>query len=382
MVNVLNIVVQNDNFGFLRNIVWIILFLFISNCCIGCSDDTSATKEDGILYEVNAPSQLIVRTQPSKSSDKILSLPDKSVIHVYSVENGWAHVISNDYDGYVNADYITMLSAESRSNEVASKVDEKKSGNDLKKTGYKSLPYVVLVLALIALILMYNDEDEYLVWLLLLMSLAELAYMLCMSGHLYRFWFLEPSEVGWLMVVVNYIITFGILILQGILVFGVISDSSSGWGNGILNFIFSFFAGFSIFGLISSFDRFDIVVVGMACVFIAGLIGVLYYSLRDWTDVLKMAVVNSVVVPVFLGLLINMLMLIIFVSVALIFMRGNIGGISSNSSSSESGGLKRYVIHEDGERFDLTQMYSTSECDYSDQYGGRWEKTSSGFRRL
>lgn len=55
---------------------------------------------------------------------------------------------------------------------------------------------------------------------------------------------------------------------------------------------------------------------------------------------------------------------------------------SGSSSSSGSGGLKTYRVLDDaGQEYILTQDFRTSECDYTDQYGGKWGHDSSGFYR-
>ena len=53
-----------------------------------------------------------------------------------------------------------------------------------------------------------------------------------------------------------------------------------------------------------------------------------------------------------------------------------------SSSSSSSGGLKTAsVTDESGTLYNLTQDSPYSECDYTDQFGGRWGRDSSGFYR-
>lgn len=53
----------------------------------------------------------------------------------------------------------------------------------------------------------------------------------------------------------------------------------------------------------------------------------------------------------------------------------------SNSSSGGDDGLKRYSVMVDGQEYILTQDFKTSECDYTDQFGGKWGYGSSGFYR-
>lgn len=53
----------------------------------------------------------------------------------------------------------------------------------------------------------------------------------------------------------------------------------------------------------------------------------------------------------------------------------------SSSSSSSSGGLKTVSFTESGTVYNLTQDSPYSECDYTDQFGGKWGRDSSGFYR-
>ena len=53
----------------------------------------------------------------------------------------------------------------------------------------------------------------------------------------------------------------------------------------------------------------------------------------------------------------------------------------SSSSSSSSGGLKTASFTESGTVYNLTQDSPYSECDYTDQFGGKWGRDSSGFYR-
>ena len=53
----------------------------------------------------------------------------------------------------------------------------------------------------------------------------------------------------------------------------------------------------------------------------------------------------------------------------------------SSSSSSSSGGLKTVSFTESGTVYNLTQDSPYSECNYTDQFGGKWGRDSSGFYR-
>lgn len=53
----------------------------------------------------------------------------------------------------------------------------------------------------------------------------------------------------------------------------------------------------------------------------------------------------------------------------------------SGSSSGSSSGLKTASFTESGTVYNLTQDSPYSECDYTDQFGGKWGRNSSGFYR-
>lgn len=53
----------------------------------------------------------------------------------------------------------------------------------------------------------------------------------------------------------------------------------------------------------------------------------------------------------------------------------------SGSSSSSSSGLKTASFTDSGTLYHLTQDSPYSECDYTDQFGGKWGRDSSGFYR-
>lgn len=336
MINTLNIKNLNIYNGIISNTVYLLLLIIIGTTLVGCSEDSrQENKNPYETYEVNAPSQLVVRSFPSKESAKTKSLPHKSIIHVDTIENGWAHVVSDEYDGYVNTEYIRLITTSSDRNAHTDNTDRTNSGLDMKELGEKTFPYIILVLAILTLILLYQDKDEYLEWMLLPLSLCEIGYLLCSDGG-YDAWFLSNLKVGWIMVIINYLVTFAVLVLQGFLVLIVISRSSSGWFTGIINAIFSLLAGVSAYGLFGV--KLDTVLAGLVSLFFVILASVLYYSLRNGYSVFKYIVINTIAVTTYAILLINMLNLIIVVVIALIGVCIFTAGPSSNSRSPLSSG--------------------------------------------
>lgn len=54
----------------------------------------------------------------------------------------------------------------------------------------------------------------------------------------------------------------------------------------------------------------------------------------------------------------------------------------SSSSSNNDNGLKCFSVTVDGHEYILTQDSQYSECDYTDQFGGKWNYDSQGFHRV
>lgn len=350
----------------------ILIGLFILSLYASCSQDTVSNEKEN-LYVVNAPSQLILRSEPSKSGQKIISLPDKTKIKVDYVENGWAHVEWEGYEGYVNADYILPLTAETVSHQVSAPVSSEQvaESKSLKKLGFDYLPFLILVLFVASVVWFAQDEDSMIPWILMVfVSVSEIVYLECTSGFMYRFWFLEPSEVGWIWTIVCYGIMLGIVIGQGFLIAAWVRSTSSGWINNLLVWGVGFFAGIFFFMILSNFEKADMVQVLMCLFFVMSLFGLVYYSNRNWTEVWYVALIDMILIPSFICLIISLLSHIIIGIVGLI-------ALLIFSVKTPSGSSKWFYVEDDfGNQIRLRRS-KTPHVAY-DSYGEMYEYYSDG----
>lgn len=345
----------------------LIIFSFLSTSCSDNSQEQSVN-----LYEVNAPSQLILRSEPSKSGQKIVSIPDKSKIEVDNVENGWAHIKWDDYEGYVNADYIIPINTESVSQySTADTSYSDDSSKSLKQLGYKYLPLIVLVLFIVAVILLARDEDSMVPWwLMVVLSIGEIAYMKCTSGFMYSYWFLEPSEVGWIWTIVGYALMLGLVIGQGIMVVIWVRSTASGWFNNLLTWGASLFAGIFFFMVLSTLDKFELIYVVFSLGLIICLVGLVYYSIRSWSEVWYISLIDMIIISAFLCLIISLLSHLII---------GLIGLIAVAIFSTQGGGGSSRIFYADDEYGRKIQLWrSNTPTVAHDSYGKRYELYSDG----
>ncbi len=349
----------------------ILIGILILSLTTSCSDNSRNEREN--LYEVNAPSQLILRSEPSKSGQKIISIPDKTKIPVDNIENGWAHVEWEGYEGYVNAEYILPLTNETESQvsdaNSSRLVDSSKS---LKKLGYDYLPFLILVLFVASVVWWVQDEDSKIPWLLMvLVSVGEIVYLECTSGFMYRYWFLEPLEVGWLWTIVGYAIMLGIVIGQGLMVVIWVRSTSSGWFNSLLIWGISFFAGMFFFMVLSEYKKADLFQVILCLVFVATLVSIVYYSNRSWSEVWYITLIDMILIPSFICLIISLLSHIIIGLIGLITVL-----IFSAKNTGDSGSKWFYAEDDFGNKIRLKRS-DTPTIAY-DSYGKMYELYSDG----
>ncbi|MDE5871427.1 MAG: SH3 domain-containing protein [Muribaculaceae bacterium] len=344
--------------------------LLFSLLSVSCSDDSQEQSVN--LYEVNAPSQLILRSEPSKSGQKIVSIPDKTRIEVEEVENGWAHIKWDDHDGYVNADYIIPVKTESVSqSSTADTSYSEGSSQSLKRLGYEYLPFIVLILFIVAVILLVRDEDSMVPWwLMVVLSIGEIVYMECTSGFMYRYWFLEPLEVGWLWTIVGYALMLGLVIGQGIMVVIWVRSTASGWFNNLLTWGAGLFAGLFFFMMMSTLDKFELIYLIFSLGTIMCLVCLVYYSIRSWSEVWYICLIDMIIIPSFIGLIISLLSHLIIGLIGLIAV--------SIFSVQGGGGSSRYFYAEDdhGNKIRLKRSYNPNIA--HDSYGQMYELYSDG----
>ena len=147
-----------------------------------------------------------------------------------------------------------------------------------------------------------------------------------------------------------------------------------GWALGIIGFVISYFCKKEWLDYVLWFE---VAIQGIQVVMIAcsiqknKLLGIplscAVYLLGSIAIVLLALPLTVIAIAVAIGI-----MIICFLSKA----------DTSNLSSTDTNGLKMYHLDRDGTTYHLTQTYQTSECDFTDQYGNRWEKNGDYFKKI
>lgn len=363
-----------------------LLIALIFSVMPGCGKDCPPT--DGNIYTVEAPSNLIVRDQPSAQGIKITSLPHKSQICIDYESNGWGHVTYDGYEGYVNMKYVTKSTNEEQSIDVMSNDDSLKhtahslfsSGSPFKDFCYKFTPYAILLFAVLGGISLANENITFMNIFVMALSICEILFLCSNSGYGGTPWFLDNYEVGWIMVIIDYLLILGLAILQALLVFACSGYYYSGWLNGIATWIVSPIAGiFSFFIIASSKVDFVPVVIGIGA--LGALFVVIYYSVRDLPATLWAIVLNVVAITSFLCFIVSMSMAI-FVGL-LIFIGFKI--FSDTESSGNSDDNQTVVIQNEYGQYVTLHIeptapyrgYDNSNCQwYERDSNGNWYKVN------
>lgn len=234
-------------------------------------------------YRVTASNGLNVRASANKNSEVLGQLSQGNVVDVISIENGWANINYNGWQGYVSTSYLTAVTDKGE----ASTSKEKESWNFFSW--------------------LFNTEGESawftgLKWIIFLGIAIVLVKVVLQAIGLMIVYGLIIGAIGLL---VGFILKW----------LGWIEEDTmwnmAQWGFHIGNGL----------GVIDSF-----------------------FHIRE--------------------------------------LLGNAVETSGSSSSSSTGGLKTAsVTDESGTLYNLTQDSPYSECDYTDQFGGKWGRNSSGFYR-
>lgn len=213
----------------MRTYIWLILCL----CC--CLLATAQTK-----YEVTANTFLNIRSSASVDAPVVGTIDRGGEVDVYSIENGWAKIAYDDGYAYVNSDYLRPV--KSTSLHVEKTTTKWFEGLDLSnwKTHWDARVLVYVIAGLSALLwlirLMRSNDLLDGVWLVInciLFSITmgfELVYTFLIGGE--ATWFCNPEKVGWLWMVVNFIV-FALLIYNQFLCFvNILEDMAYDSGGG------------------------------------------------------------------------------------------------------------------------------------------------------
>lgn len=387
----------------MKKIIIIRYFLLILLCCFTLI--ANATK-----YRVSAQSTLNVRSNPSTSANIVTKLQSGDIVesNAEATENGWIEIIYNGTIGYVKASYLQPIEEETDTPNQVMKDDSSFAtiANTLlggKGDGSRKLAYLILAEVLIMWFickflrgLTPNFEvtrvigEDWLKWatpgIMLVTSCTIFYYVKSLGTN--SLWFLQPSIVNtWWLILLNFVIffyAFTNLLVFFIMTIGDLGEcfwsrinikvGMIGWALGIIGFVISYFCKKEWLDYVLWFE---VAIQGIQVVMIAcsiqknKLLGIplscAVYLLGSIAIVLLALPLTVIAIAVAIGI-----MIICFLSKA----------DTSNLSSTDTNGLKMYHLDRDGTTYHLTQTYQTSECDFTDQYGNRWEKNGDYFKKI
>ena len=387
----------------MKKIIIIRYFLLILLCCFTLI--ANATK-----YRVSAQSTLNVRSNPSASANIVTKLQSGDIVESNAevTENGWIEIIYNGTIGYVKASYLQPIEEETDTPNQVMKDDSSFAtiANTLlggRGDGSRKLAYLILAEVLImwfickflrGLTLDFEDTrvigEDWLKWatpgIMLVTSCTIFYYIKSLGTN--SLWFLQPSIVNsWWLIILNFVIFF--YAFTNLLVFFIrtigdlgecfwsrinIKVGMIGWALGIIGFVISYFCKKEWLDYVLWFE---VAIQGIQVIMIAcsiqknKLLGIplscAVYLLGSIAIVLLALPLTVIAIAVAIGI-----MIICFLSKA----------DTSNLSSTDTNGLKMYHLDRDGTTYHLTQTYQTSECDFTDQYGNRWEKNGDYFKKI
>ncbi len=387
----------------MKKIIIIRYFLLILLCCFTLI--ANATK-----YRVSAQSTLNVRSNPSTSANIVTKLQSGDIVesNAEATENGWIEIIYNGTIGYVKASYLQPIEEETDTPNQVMKDDSSFAtiANTLlggKGDGSRKLAYLILAEVLIMWFIckflrgLTPDfevtrviGEDWLKWatpgIMLVTSCTIFYYVKSLGTN--SLWFLQPSIVNtWWLILLNFVIffyAFTNLLVFFIMTIGDLGEcfwsrinikvGMIGWALGIIGFVISYFCKKEWLDYVLWFE---VAIQGIQVVMIAcsiqknKLLGIplscAVYLLGSIAIVLLALPLTVIAIAVAIGI-----MIICFLSKA----------DTSNLSSTDTNGLKMYHLDRDGTTYHLTQTYQTSECDFTDQYGNRWEKNGDYFKKI
>ena len=387
----------------MKKIIIIRYFLLILLCCFTLI--ANATK-----YRVSAQSTLNVRSNPSTSANIVTKLQSGDIVesNAEATENGWIEIIYNGTIGYVKASYLQPIEEETDTPNQVMKDDSSFAtiANTLlggKGDGSRKLAYLILAEVLIMWFIckflrgLTPDfevtrviGEDWLKWatpgIMLVTSCTIFYYVKSLGTN--SLWFLQPSIVNtWWLILLNFVIffyAFTNLLVVFIMTIGDLGEcfwsrinikvGMIGWALGIIGFVISYFCKKEWLDYVLWFE---VAIQGIQVVMIAcsiqknKLLGIplscAVYLLGSIAIVLLALPLTVIAIAVAIGI-----MIICFLSKA----------DTSNLSSTDTNGLKMYHLDRDGTTYHLTQTYQTSECDFTDQYGNRWEKNGDYFKKI
>lgn len=330
------------------------------------------TPDRGKRYVVKVNTYLTVRESASTQGKAIGKLTNGKEITVQEVKNGWARFRYNGDWAYVNCDYLRPLERNLPEGTGL------KGLNTILKFCYEFLPYAVLVLAALLLFLKHGGGKT----VAFLMGLCEMvfAFAFIQMEQDPVPWFCNPSDVGWIMTIVNFLLLSGVLNLQ----YGLFKGLLRGLELGLLAYIAAFpiIVGMG-YGLVTLASD---PLTGGLCLF--ATIMITWFTLLWKTNDMFFALVNTLWIAVTYGgaaaLFVKTIPVLITGAIAMILFRAFAeGGKSTRSYSEEyddtkdSGWLERsadgtpFIRHRDGSS---TQLHDDGVGGLFDSKGRRWNE--------
>jgi hypothetical protein len=150
------------------------------------------------------------------------------IIDIYEISNGWAKIRVNNGYAYVSAQYIKARPDLNPKTEVKKSTHSGKFGNlsfnfsfGIGEAKAKNMVFGIAILSLLLYIISWLREDElstnnilYVSNLIifLLVVIMEIVYIVEMQSS--TLWFCDPSRVGWLWTIIDFLIFGGIVYNQ------------------------------------------------------------------------------------------------------------------------------------------------------------------------
>ena len=361
-------------------------------------------------YRVSAKSTLNVRSRPSASSAIVFKLQSGDIVEGTSKidEKGWVAISDHGLSGYVKANYLQIVEDTGDKQEIV--MEEGSSFATIANTllggkgdGSRKLAYLILAEVLVMWFIckflrgltpdFYDTRtvgEEWLKWTtpgIMLVTSCTIFYYVKSLG-INSLWFLQPSVVNsWWLILLNFVIFF--YAFNNLLVFFIrtigdlgecfynsinIKVGMIGWALGIIGFVISYFCKQEWLDYVLWFE---VAIQGIQVIIIACSIKknrVLGIPLSCAVYLLGSAAIVLLALP--------LTVIAIAVAIGIIILCFLAKADTGNSSSSKEDGLERHRISENGEYYDLTQIYKTSACDFEDQHGNRWEKNGDSFKKI
>lgn len=341
----------------IKRAICILLFFTLASFIFAGTESTGLG-----TYSVNVTSSLIMRSAPDQNSAKLGNLQNGELIHVESIQNGWAKITYHSQTGYVKADYI-----------VKHITQEYKIEDNFISTNhflYKTMPYAGLGLFVLLLIFLWANTEKPVLIVLCLLGIVEILFSIgCEEKSGVNPWFCEPNSTGWLWTIINYFIMVGILAMQYYFYKGYVKRFDFGCFGNLLFGILMVSVGISLQVTFKSSEFWFVAPLAVGVLFLVLLLRVNSLN-RALFHTFFMTVAFGGLVMAFLQMLGVLLMGGLLILLAMAFL---------NSSSSSSD--KIIVIDAPDGKHHVDLSKSPSD-DYGwDEFGYKWTRTNEGWRR-